>query len=179
MRVKRIKTNAEKTTKLVKALESGGKIVGLTGYIQLENEDDPVYVKVKVKGMVNDGCNLRVECQIPGGKGTLKISPCQWRDTIADLEKMRAEENRKEKTRNEYATIVRQYTKGRKESALLDYIRKNLNGQSQEFLLDIQARKKENKGRLAEFQIRDIAAGAVLAANGYKPGEAEDIIRGY
>lgn len=163
---------------LADKLEAGEPIEGMKGFIRItddfnDNDDESnvnaVYIAVKAVGLDAGDCGLKVLVEVISGKGIIPISPCRWRDNVADLEAERDKERRIKIAVTEHHAIVNEpHYLSSKRKALAEYITNRLTQeQSKEFFDNL---KDEYKGAtsLEKITLGDISSltkTVVLIAN--------------
>lgn len=174
-------------SKLSQALESGKPIKGLKGYIRLKNykdEDDdlPIYILVKCRGVDVDGCNVKILADVVSGSGTVQVCPDEWLDSP---EGIRADKERIEKIktcRHEFQELKSCFYQHQRRVVLEKYIAEWF---TEEELRDFYTALQEEFGlnvrptrippKISKDDLRKYSIKAITIANKATPEEMEQV----
>lgn len=172
--------------KLKHAIENGGKIKGLEGFIRYYakdyDEDDNksrTFIPVRVLGIKTgeDSCTIEISVEIIGGYGTFTINPCRF---INDLETIAHILERERIVNDAYRLMgeVRTgYTQPQKRSRFLDVLGTLDDNLKAKF--DAEIEEIGGKSKLATDIIRDMMRRLIQEKFGLTDDELETADRDY
>jgi hypothetical protein len=171
---KRIKVKAATAVgknALAAALEAGTPVEGLSGYVSAKHEDAPIFVKVTCRGLVagEDSCGIKVLVEVQSSKSQMRISPCQFFDSLDRVKTYQAVLQRFDKAYSDYESITAsRYLVNRRE-AVEEYVSHLGDDHQRAFWQEVQERYRgTSAGKLPVIpsgDLRDLVTTLVLEAN--------------
>ncbi len=153
--------------KLKENLEAGIPIAGMKGYVPFD-EDETVYVQVKVLKINTSDCTMRVEVEPCSGAGVFLISPCKWVDSPKDINKIKDQLERTKKADEEVKDILRSSYAKAKKQRLANYVETRCNAEQKDsfYAQVVEECGERNILKLCESTTRWLARVVAYEVNG-------------